>query len=47
MNSQDYWYLFCETGAPEMYLLYSQMRKAEELNVSDNQRFGASCNQLQ
>lgn len=24
MNAQFYWDLFCETGAPEAYLLYQQ-----------------------
>lgn len=33
MNAQDFWQMFLETGAPEMYLLYNQARKTEEPNV--------------
>jgi len=36
MNAQDYWSIFIETGAPEMYLLYNKARRMEELDVSDN-----------
>lgn len=35
MNAANYWELFLETGAPEMYLLYQQARKSEEKHVSD------------
>ena len=36
MNAENYWQLFMETGAPEMYLLYHKALKAEEANVSDH-----------
>lgn len=36
MEAKDYWQLFLETGAPEMYMLYSKMAKTEAANVSDN-----------
>ena len=35
MIAQDYWRIFLETGAPELYLLYSMTRKLEETHVSD------------
>lgn len=35
MNSSDYWKLFMDTGAPEMYLCYIKTREVEERNVSD------------
>lgn len=35
MNAQEYWTLFLETGAPEMYLLYNRARRLEVYNVSD------------
>lgn len=43
MKSKDYWSIFIETGAPEMYLLYSQARRMEEADVSDNPGIGAAC----
>ena len=36
MNAANYWQLFMETGAPEMYLLYHKALKAEETHVSDH-----------
>ena len=36
MTSQDYWQIFLDTGAPEMYLLYQNARKMEISNVLDN-----------
>ena len=33
MNAQDYWQMFMETGAPELYLLYNSARKMENSNV--------------
>ena len=34
MKAENYWQLFLETGAPEMYLLYQQARKSEVMHVS-------------
>ena len=36
MNATNFWQLFLETGAPEMYLLYQQARKSEENHVPDH-----------
>ena len=36
MNAQDFWNVFLETGAPEMYLLYNQARRLEEQNVCND-----------
>ncbi len=47
MTSQDYWQMFLETGAPEMYLLFNNARKMEISNVLDNPGSGASCRSLQ
>lgn len=40
MTSQDYWQMFIETGAPELYLLYSNTKKLENTNVFDNTSSG-------
>ena len=42
MTSQDYWQMFLETGAPELYLLYNNARKMENTNVFDN---NGACDQ--
>ena len=42
MQSQDYWKIFLETGAPEVYLMYNQARRMEETDVSDHQRSGVA-----
>ena len=34
MKATDYWRLFLETGAPEMYLLYANAMKTEGKDVS-------------
>lgn len=36
MNAENFWQLFMDTGAPEMYLLYQQALKSEENHVSDH-----------
>ena len=36
MNAMDYWQLFLETGAPEVYLMYSNALKIEEPHVLDH-----------
>lgn len=35
MNKTDYWQLFLETGAPELYLMY-KATQTEEPHVSDH-----------
>ncbi len=47
MEAKDYWRLFMETGAPEMYLFYSRAQKMEARNVPEDQGLGASCHGLQ
>lgn len=42
MNAQDYWTIFMETGAPEMYLLYNKVRRMEEQDVCNDPGTGAS-----
>lgn len=42
MQSQNYWEIFMETGAPEMYLLYHHAKKMEEAYVPDRPGSGAS-----
>ena len=36
MNAANYWQLFLDTGAPEMYLLYQKALKTEENHVPDH-----------
>ena len=47
MRSQDYWSLFLETGAPEVYLLYNQVRRMEEQHVFDGSGIGSADRRLQ
>ena len=47
MNAQDYWNIFLETGAPEMYLLFNQARRMEHKHVFDNKGIGAESFGLQ
>lgn len=42
MNAQDYWTIFMETGAPEMYLLYNKVRRMEERDVCDDPGIGTA-----
>lgn len=47
MTSQDYWRLFLETGAPEMYIMFNSARKMEKNHVPYSSGAGASCFKLQ
>lgn len=47
MNSKDYWQMFLETGAPELYLLYHKAQKMENGNVLDGSRSGSESHSLQ
>ena len=47
MNAMDCWQLFLETGAPEAYLMYSQMLKMEENHVSEYPGHCPQSNRLQ
>ena len=46
MTSQDYWQMFVETGAPEMYLLFNNARKMENLHVLEDTSLGAAGHSL-
>lgn len=47
MNAMDYWQMFLETGAPEVYLLYNNARRMECSNVFDDSGPGVTGNALQ
>ena len=47
MNAQEYWKIFLETGAPEMYLLFRQECRLEDKHVLDNTGVSAACHGLQ
>lgn len=47
MNASEYWKLFLETGAPEMYLCYIQAQKTEDFHVSDSAGGSAPSSGLQ
>ena len=47
MNAQDFWNIFLETGAPEVYLLYTKALKMEEKHVFDDTGIGSSGHGLQ
>ena len=46
MEAKDYWQLFMQTGAPELYLLYNSAKKMEIKNVSDRSGTGVTCHEL-
>ena len=37
MDTRDYWQLFIETGAPEIYLMYASRNRAEDAYVFNGQ----------
>lgn len=47
MNAQNYWQLFLETGAPEMYLLYSNAKRQEYKDVFEDSGLGSPRNSIQ
>lgn len=47
MKSLDYWQMFLETGAPELYLLYHKAQKMEKDNVLDGSGTGSAGHDLQ
>ena len=47
MNSNDYWQMFMETGAPELYLLYHKAQKMENTNVFDGSGTGSAGQGIQ
>ena len=47
MQSKDYWQMFIETGAPELYLLFNNARKMENTHVLDDNGIGTQSHGLQ
>ena len=47
VNANEYWEMFMQTGAPEMYLMYKQAVKLEESDVSKGAGLGLACNGVQ
>ena len=47
MLAEDYWKLFVDTGAPEIYMLYQNARKMENLHVPDDTGTGTTRHSLQ
>lgn len=47
MNSQNLWFMFLQTGAPELYLMYTEAKRTEERSVFDGQGTGDAGHQLQ
>ncbi len=47
MNAQDYWNVFLETGAPEMYLMFQKARRMEKAHVFDDTGSGITGDRLQ
>ncbi len=47
MDAQGFWQVFLETGAPEMYLLYSKAKRLEDIHVLDDSWPGTTRNGLQ
>lgn len=47
MDAKVIWQVFLETGAPEMYLLYSKAKKLEDVHVFDDPGTGTAGNGLQ
>ena len=47
MNAQEYWQIFLDTGAPEIYLLYNNARKKEQTDVLDDSGAGSAGHSLQ
>ncbi len=42
MNSQFFWNVFMQTGAPEAYMLYQKAKRMEDMYVPDHQCLSAS-----
>ena len=47
MNAQNFWQLFLETGAPELYMMYHQAKRMESSHVPDDPGTGAAGHGLQ
>jgi hypothetical protein len=47
MEAKDYWQLFLETGAPELYMMYANAQKSEEIHVPERSGAGFAGHGLQ
>ena len=47
MDAREYWKLFIETGAPEVYMMYTQALKSEETYVPEHPGVGSEGQRLQ
>ena len=47
MDAMEYWKIFVETGAPELYLMYAKAMKSGEQYVSENKGTGTTCHRIQ
>ena len=47
MDAKEYWQLFLETGAPEIYMMYTQALKSEGSYVPEHHSLGAESQRLQ
>ena len=47
MDAKDFWQIFMDTGAPEVYLMYHKAKLMEDGNVLDDPSAGAAGNCLQ
>jgi hypothetical protein len=47
MDAKEYWQLFLETGAPELYLMYTSALKTEGTHVPESPGAGAAGHGLQ
>lgn len=47
MDAKQFWQLFLETGAPEVYMMYARARKSEGDYVSEYLSPGFEDQQLQ
>lgn len=47
MNANSAWQIFLETGAPEMYLLYTQVKSMEKKDVFDDSRLSPESYKIQ
>ena len=47
MNAGEYWQVFLETGAPEVFLLYQKAKRTEETDVLEGAGPGSAGDGLQ
>lgn len=47
MDAKEYWQLFLETGAPEVYIMYAKVLKSEGSHVLEHHSLGFESQRLQ